>query len=136
MRFTCLRDSRYCSRTRLEYRICTPSDPELGDDSRVPVEIWYDPFGFSIDVLESQVFITPRTGDVDGNCLVSISDAVHLINYVFAGFTGPVPCQAGDVDCSGMVNISDAVYVINFIFGGGPSPCLPTPTTPTPSCGR
>lgn len=120
----------------IKYQICTPPDPELGDDSRVPVEIWYDPLGFSADIFESQVFITPRTGDADGNCLVSISDAVYLIYYIFAGGPAPVPCQAGDVDCSGIVNISDAVYLINFIFVSGPSPCLPDPSTPAPNCSK
>ncbi len=120
----------------VKYQICTPVDPELGDDSRVPVEIWYDPLGFSVDVFESQVFMTPRTGDANGNCLISISDVVYLINYIFAGGQAPVPCQAADVNCSGIVNISDAVYIVNFIFTGGASPCLPTPSTPAPTCGR
>lgn len=63
-------------------------------------------------------------GDVDGNGFLTISDAVFLINYIFAGGPAPNPLIQGDVDCSGLVNISDAVYMINFIFAGGPVPCL------------
>ncbi len=62
-------------------------------------------------------------GDVDGNGIVSISDAVFLINYIFAGGPAPNPLLAGDADCTGAVSISDAVYLINYIFAGGPAPC-------------
>lgn len=62
-------------------------------------------------------------GDADGSNLVTISDAVHLINYIFAGGPAPSPLFAGDADCSGGVTISDAVYLINYIFAGGSAPC-------------
>jgi PKD repeat protein len=62
-------------------------------------------------------------GDADANGFVNISDAVYLINYIFAGGPAPNPLEAGDVDCNGFVNISDAVYLINYIFAGGPAPC-------------
>ncbi len=64
-------------------------------------------------------------GDADGSGLVTISDAVFLINYIFGGGPAPNPLAAGDADCSGIVTISDAVYIINYIFGGGPPPCSP-----------
>lgn len=64
-------------------------------------------------------------GDADCNGIITISDAVYLINYIFAG--GPVPCtiQAGDADGNGIITISDAVYLINYIFAGGPAPVCP-----------
>ena len=62
-------------------------------------------------------------GDVDGNQIVTISDIVFLINYIFAGGQAPNPLNSADADCSGNVNISDAVFLINYIFVGGPSPC-------------
>ena len=60
-------------------------------------------------------------GDVDGNFIVTISDAVMLVNYIFAGgqISQLVPANA-DGDC--FVSISDAVYLINYIFAGGPAP--------------
>lgn len=62
-------------------------------------------------------------GDADGNNLITISDVVYLINYIFAGGPAPNPVQSGDADCNGIVTISDAVYLINFVFAGGPAPC-------------
>ncbi len=66
-------------------------------------------------------------GDADGSTAVSISDAVYLINYIFAGGPAPNPLLAGDADCSSAVSISDAVYLINYIFAGGPAPCAACP---------
>ncbi len=62
-------------------------------------------------------------GDADADELISISDAVYLINYIFTGGPAPVPLESGDADQSGIVTISDAVYLINHIFAGGPAPC-------------
>ncbi len=68
-----------------------------------------------------------RCGDADASGAVTISDAVFLINYIFAGGPGPVMVSAGDADCSALINISDAVYLINYIFAGGPAPCAACP---------
>jgi subtilisin family serine protease len=62
-------------------------------------------------------------GDADGDAMVNISDAVFLVNYIFAGGPAPSPLLAGDADCSGIVGVSDAVYIISYIFGDGPAPC-------------
>ncbi len=59
-------------------------------------------------------------GDADGNGIITISDAVFVINYIFGG--GPTPCN-GDANCDCIITISDAVFLINYIFGGGPAPC-------------
>ncbi len=68
-------------------------------------------------------FKTLVPGDADGNGVVTISDVVFLINYIFAGGAAPNPLDAGDANCSGGINISDAVYLIQYIFGGGAAPC-------------
>lgn len=120
----------------VSFKICSPLDVELGDMATVPVQLWTDASHVLPPIIPvAKVFITPRTGDIDGNCLVSVSDVVYLINYIFAGGPPPHPCQAGDVDCSGICNISDAVYLINYIFIGGPPPCIPGAATPEPNCG-
>ncbi len=62
-------------------------------------------------------------GDANDDELVTISDAVYLIGYIFSGGPAPVPPAAGDCDCSGALNISDAVYLISYILSGGPAPC-------------
>ncbi len=64
-------------------------------------------------------------GDADGEGHVNISDAVYIINYVFAGGSAPDPLEAGDVNCDEAVNVSDAVYIINYIFVSGNRPCDP-----------
>ncbi len=64
-------------------------------------------------------------GDADGSGAISISDAVYLINYIFAGGAAPDPLCEGDADGSGAISISDAVYLINYIFAGGPAPHCP-----------
>ena len=66
-------------------------------------------------------------GDADGSSIVTISDAVYLISYIFAGGSAPDPLLSGDADCSDAITISDAVYLINYIFGGGTAPCSACP---------
>ncbi len=66
-------------------------------------------------------------GDADGNSLLTISDAVYLITYIFGGGPAPVSVAHGDADCNGLITISDAVYLITYIFGGGPAPCTNCP---------
>ncbi len=63
------------------------------------------------------------SGDVDNDNVVSISDAVFLLNWIFAGGATPNPLKAADVDCNDIPSISDAVYLINYIFSSGPAPC-------------
>jgi hypothetical protein len=64
-------------------------------------------------------------GDASGDEIVNVSDAVYIINYIFAGGDPPDPLESADVNCDGEVNVSDAVYIINFIFSGGFDPCDP-----------
>jgi hypothetical protein len=68
-----------------------------------------------------------KVGDADGSGIYTISDAVYLISFVFAGGPAPVPhpVGSGDADCSNTVTISDQVYLINFVFSGGPAPGNP-----------
>ncbi len=71
------------------------------------------------------ITVTPPSficGDADANAIVTISDAVYLINYIFAGGPSPIG-SSGDPDCNSIVTISDAVFLINYIFAGGPAPC-------------
>ncbi len=62
-------------------------------------------------------------GDADGSGIITISDAVFLIGFIFGGGPAPDPNSAGDADCNGIVTISDAVFLINYIFAGGAPPC-------------
>lgn len=77
----------------------------------------------SLIVREGRILSSYVCGDAEGNQVVNISDAVYLINYIFAGGPAPSPLLAGDADCSQAISISDAVFLINYIFAGGPQPC-------------
>jgi len=59
--------------------------------------------------------------NADGN--VNVSDAVHIINYVFTSGLPPDPMESGDTNCDGETNVSDAVFIINYVFAGGSIPC-------------
>ncbi|MGB5138954.1 MAG: hypothetical protein WBP29_10515, partial [Candidatus Zixiibacteriota bacterium] len=62
-------------------------------------------------------------GDADHTGIITISDAVYLVNYIFAGGPPPFTIPHGDADCTGIITISDAVFLINYIFASGPAPC-------------
>ncbi len=62
-------------------------------------------------------------GDANFTGSINISDAVFLIEHIFAGGSAPIVAGSGDMDCSGLLTISDAVAVISFIFGGGAGSC-------------
>jgi len=64
-------------------------------------------------------------GDANHDGSINISDAVYLIQYIFAGGPAPNPLCQGDANGDGSVNISDAVYLIQYIFAGGPAPHCP-----------
>jgi hypothetical protein len=96
----------------------TGTTPRLGDSFS-----WWDPLYVRLDttfVVPSQFTILP--GDVNSSGQVSISDAVFLISYVFAGGCAPYDLNAADVNGNCTVSISDAVYLINYIFAGGNAP--------------
>ncbi len=61
-------------------------------------------------------------GDANGDTMISISDAVFIINFIFQGGPPPDPTCLGDSNATGSVNISDAIFLISHIFGGGPRP--------------
>lgn len=62
--------------------------------------------------------------DANNDSQRSITDAVYLIDYVFAGGPSPTPnaVGSGDADCSGVVNVSDVVYLVSYVFAGEPIP--------------
>jgi hypothetical protein len=66
--------------------------------------------------------IAYRRGDVNGDSLVSIADAVYLINYLFNDGSAPKPLGSGDVNGDSEISIVDVVYLINYLFNDGPAP--------------
>jgi hypothetical protein len=106
----------------IDYLICTPSSPQLGDTGSVT--IYVEDYSSRVWSFVNQVVVTSNTGDANGDCYVDVSDAVYLIAYIFSGGSAPVPYRAGDVNCDDFVDISDVVYLIAYIFSGGYPPCL------------
>lgn len=66
-------------------------------------------------------------GDVDGNGVVEITDAVNLLNFLFLGGRAPNCLDAADFQDRGHVDISDAISVLGFLFLGGTAPRVPFP---------
>ncbi|MGB5107635.1 MAG: hypothetical protein WBP29_02415 [Candidatus Zixiibacteriota bacterium] len=77
---------------------------------------------------QSVLFVQPNNyecfacGDVDGNAIITISDAVYLINFIFAGGPRPFNVCSADADGSNFLTISDCVFLLNWMFAGGPAP--------------
>ena len=63
------------------------------------------------------------TGDPNGDLLITVSDVVYIINYLFKNGPPPSICRrSADVNCDGKVTVSDPIYLINYLFKGGPKP--------------
>lgn len=61
-------------------------------------------------------------GDADNDGIVSIGDAVFLIDRIFRGGPPAVCCAEADADASGGQGIGDLTYIIAYIFSGQPPP--------------
>ncbi|MBN1422318.1 MAG: NPCBM/NEW2 domain-containing protein [Planctomycetes bacterium] len=81
-----------------------------------------------------------RRGDIgvapDG--ILTIGDAVFLLNYMFASGPAPSCLDAADIDDTGDFTIGDAVWLLNYQFVSGKEPlppftaCGPDPTPNDP----
>ena len=70
-------------------------------------------------------------GDSNADGGVDLSDAVHILNFLFLGSADLGCADAADADDTGLLDLTDAVYVLNFLFLGG----FPPPV-PLGSCGQ
>jgi hypothetical protein len=77
-----------------------------------------------LESLPGLVFLRGEAND-DGK--VDISDAVHVLNWLFLGEAEPGCLAAADVHGDKTVNISDPVYLLSHLFLGGPPPPAPFP---------
>jgi hypothetical protein len=63
-------------------------------------------------------------GDPNGDALVTVSDVIYIINYLFKSGPPPTNCpKSGDVNCDTKITVSDVVYLIGYLFKGGLPPC-------------
>lgn len=85
-------------------------------------------FDFNPPVITDDVMNTicpdATPGDVNGDLVVTSSDVITLVNFVFKGGAAP-PTGVGDINCNGSVTSADIILLVNYIFKGGPAPCDP-----------
>jgi hypothetical protein len=89
---------------------------------------------------EAQGQVSFRRGDSNGDGTLDISDAIHLLGFLFLGGPAVLSCEdAADANGDGTLDLSDAVYVLLFLFQGGAAPPAPGPdtcgTAPMPALG-
>src|SRR3989442_4851131 len=61
-----------------------------------------------------------RRGDSNDDGAVDISDAVHLLGFLFLGQSSTLPCkEASDSNDDGEVDLSDAIFSLSFLFTRG-----------------
>jgi hypothetical protein len=70
-------------------------------------------------VVESGSF---TRGDANGDGLITVSDVVWLVNYLYREGPAPDPMAAGDINSDSQINVGDIVYLVNYLFHGGPPP--------------
>ena len=90
----------------------------------------------------ARLVTSPQNGDMDGDGSRNVTDAVRMLNYLFAGGPPPVPAvcevfesgssdpifsvptevQNGDVDGNGSMDITDVIRFIDWLFAGGDEP--------------
>ncbi len=70
--------------------------------------------------MEDGLLDRPRfvRGDSNTDGSVDVSDAVHLLHYLFIGGPEPRCDKASDANDDGQLDVSDAAAVLGFLFGG------------------
>lgn len=66
-----------------------------------------------------------RRGDVSDDGSVEISDAVNLLQHLFAGGSEPACADAADVDDGGTLGVADVIVLLSYLFVSGPPPSAP-----------
>ncbi|MBI4601387.1 MAG: hypothetical protein HY721_05420 [Planctomycetes bacterium] len=66
-----------------------------------------------------------RRGEVNGDGLTDISDAVSLLAYLFTGGLAPGCDDAADSNDDGALDLSDSIFLLGYLFLGGPAPLPP-----------
>jgi hypothetical protein len=61
-------------------------------------------------------------GDANGDGIITVSDALYLLNYLFHGGPPPVSFVAGDVNSDDDLGVLDPLYLLNYLYKGGPPP--------------
>jgi hypothetical protein len=80
-----------------------------------------------------------RRGDIDGNGVRDISDAIDLLGYLFREEDAPTCMKTADVNDDGHIDISDTVGILFHLFLSDreiapPAACGTDPTSDAVSC--
>ncbi len=87
-----------------------------------PLIVYTD--GTKPTVQQTQTAVTVedyKNGDVDGDDVVDLADAVLVINYYVGKPVSTFVQKAADVDGDGVIDLADAVLIINYYVGKIPS---------------
>jgi hypothetical protein len=66
-----------------------------------------------------------RRSDSNADGEVNLSDAIHLLMYLFVGGARPSCLKSADMDDSGTLGIEDPIRLLNHLVQGGPPPPQP-----------
>jgi hypothetical protein len=80
---------------------------------------------------ESASDIAFLRGDSDSDAMLSLSDAVTTLGYLFEGGSAPRCIAALDFNADGGIAIDDAIFTLEYLFLGGRAP-----SPPFPGCGK
>jgi hypothetical protein len=61
-------------------------------------------------------------GDANNDGVVSSTDIIVVVNYVFKGGVAPDPAALADLNADCVVSSADIIYAVNFVFKSGPAP--------------
>jgi hypothetical protein len=70
-----------------------------------------------------------RRGDSNSDGDVNLSDATHILGFLFAGSDAPLCADAADTNDDAQVNITDALSILGWLFLGNVEPAAPGPET-------
>ena len=106
----------------------------------MPLRNLVDPFGVLHDsqLKECTIQVCPslfRRGDSNGDAAADISDAIHILSFLFLGGPAPTCEDAADINDDAKLDISDPIFLIlDLFFPGnssigppGPYSCGPDP---------
>ncbi len=68
---------------------------------------------------------TFRRGEINGDGVIDLADALRLLNHLFSGQPAPRCEKAADIDDGGVLDISDAIQLLRHLFVAGDPPAEP-----------
>lgn len=67
-------------------------------------------------------------GDSNGDGLIDVADAVHILLWIFSPLVADSCSDARDVNDNGDITVSDAIALLSHLFQGSEAPPTPYPT--------